>query len=260
MSKFIDKDFLIDLRRNAYIECTENFLTANNVVGIFGDSLPEEIFYACKLIPVPMEGVDSHIFQFGKEGQGDGYCDVIKSTLIYLTTQKCPILYSCRMYVLEDKCKTFYEVLQANTQKLVYVYNNEDDLIHNLSTVFETQMDQSIKQKAHSDLSYIEKILNKIECSTEFDAEEVFLLRYYTKYITDLNARRQFFEKLEKEALFNQKEQKMQKVKCLCPRGNFKNICVALNSNNTRIDRVWDNADYGLSNCPFMFKTVKDYS
>ena len=42
----IDTDFLIELRRNAYIECTENYLSTDTVAGIFGDELPEELFYA----------------------------------------------------------------------------------------------------------------------------------------------------------------------------------------------------------------------
>lgn len=255
----IDKDFLIDLRRNAYVECTENYLKANNVVGIFGDAIPEEIFYACGLIPVPMEGVDSHIFKFGKENEGAGYCDVIKSTLIYLTTEKCPILYSCKMYVVENICKNFYNVIRANTQKEIHIYNTEKDLIEILCKNYGTSYDEKLKQKAKSKLHYIKEILEKITYFSDLNTETIFLLKYYTKYMTDLSMRREYFAALNEKIHFQKQKENIQIISSLCPRGNFKNICHTRNSTNTRLERTWDNSDYGYSNCIFNFTKEENY-
>ncbi len=255
----IDKDFLSDLRRNAYIECTENYLAHDNVVGIFGDELPEEIFYGCSLIPVPLEGVDSHIFRFGKQDKGKDLCDVIKSTLIYLTTQKCPILYSCKTYVTENKCQLLYNTLKENTEKPVIIYENEKQLKQALCKIYNTQYSENKTQKAKNDLDCIKNILTEIELYSDLNTEEVFLLTFYSKYMTDLSMRKKYFKSLKQKINFRNEKKKIQKISALCPRGNYKSVCSGINSNSARLYRSWDNSDYGYANCIFNFKNEKNY-
>ena len=258
----IDKDFLIELRRNAYIECTENFLESNTVVGIFGDRLPEHVFYACGVVPVPIEGVDSHIFKFGKENEGEGFCDVIKSTLIYLTTQKCPILYSCKMYVLENACNSFIEVLKANTKKPVAVYKNDEELLQILCNVYGTNYNETIKENAKTDLDYIKNILTKIKYYSDISTEELFLLEFYSKYMMDLKMRRKYFEQLEKTINFSITKREIKKLPCICPRGNYKAVCREIKDSNTIIERMCDGtkmADYGYANCIFDCTKKRNY-
>ncbi|MGP1437812.1 MAG: 2-hydroxyacyl-CoA dehydratase family protein [Treponema sp.] len=253
----IDKDFLVELRRNAYIECTENYLDTNTMVGIFGDDLPEELFYACGVVPVPIEGVDSHIFKFGKAGEGIGFCDVIRSTLIYLTTQKCPILYSCKMYVLEDFCTSFINVLKANTEKKVSIYKNDKELIQTLCSVYDTDYDENIMQNAKADLDYIKEVLEKIKYYSDVSMEELFLLEFYSKYMTKLSDRKKYFELLEKSLSFKKRKNNVEEVFAVCPRGNYKSIFN--DSPNTKISRLFNNADYGYSHCIFGCKKEKNY-
>lgn len=255
----IDKDFLVELRRNAYVECTENYLSTNTVVGIFGDGLPEELFYACGVVPIPIEGVDSHIFKFGKEREGSGFCDVIKSTLIYLTTQKCPILYSCKMYVLEDVCSNFASTLKANTEKPVLVHKSEEELIETLCRVYGTQYDKSIRQNAKSDLDYIKSVLEKLTYYSDASVEELFLLEFYSKYMTNLNDRKKYFEALEKDVNFHKEKNVIEEIPCLCPRGNYKSICSEVALTKSRITRVFDSAEYGYADCIFECKKQKNY-
>ena len=253
----IDKDFLVDLRRNAYVECTENYLSSNTVAGIFGDGLPEELFYACGVVPIPIEGVDSHIFKFGKEGEGDGFCSVIKSTLIYLTTQKCPILYSCKMYVLEDVCANFTNALKSNTEKPILVYKCETELIQTLLEVYGTHYDEASRQNAKNDLDYIKSVLEKLTYYSALSTEELFLLEFYSKYMTCLSDRKKYFEALEKEVSFHKEKNNIKKTLSLCPRGNYKSICDE--APKTRITRVFDNAEYGYTNCIFECKKERNY-
>ena len=254
----IDKDFLVELRRNAYVECTENYLSTNTIVGIFGDDLPEELFYACGTVPIPIEGVDSHIFKFGKDGEWAGLCDVIKSTLIYLTTQKCPILYSCKMYVLENVCVNFTNALKANTEKPVLVYDEEDCLIKTLCEVYGTHYDESLRQSAKCDLDYIKNILEKLTYYSSLSTEELFLLEFYSKYMTSLSDRKKYFEALERMISFNKEKNEVKEILSLCPRGNYKSICEG--APNTRITRVFDVADYGYANCIYACNKEKNYS
>lgn len=255
----IDTDFLIELRRNAYIECTENYLSTDTVAGIFGDELPEELFYACGVTPVPIEGVDAHIFKFAKENEAAGFCDVIKSTLIYLITQKCPILYSCKMYVLQNTCTRFIGALKANTEKTVYVYTDEEELVRTLCALYGTQYDETLRQNAKADLDYIKNVLTKIKYYSDVSAQEFFLLEFYSKYMTDLDKRRKYFERLEENIAFKKERLKVTEVSALCPRGNYKSVCAEIPSPLTRITRVWKGADYGYAHCMFAYKKETGY-
>ncbi len=255
----IDVDFLIERRRNAYIECTENYLESNTVVGIFGDSLPEEIFYACNTVPVPIEGVDSHIFKFAKENETAHFCDVIKSTLTYLTTQKCPILYSCKMYVVENTCKKFIDALKANTEKPVLVYREEAELINKLCSIYGTQYNEEAKVEARADLDYIKNVLEKIKYHSCLNTKEVFLLEFYSKYMTDLKMRKEYFEELEKNIEFIEEKNKIVEVATICPRGGYESLCKEINIPIARIVRTWNGSEYGYKHCPFDFKKEINY-
>ena len=275
MESIVDKTFLIDARRNAYIECTENYLNSNTIVGIFGDEMPLELFYACGTVPVPIEGVDSHIFKFGKEGEWSEYCDVIKSTLIYLATQKCPILYSCKMYVLQNNCQRFIDALKTNTEKPVLVYNDEESLLDKLCKVYKTRYNDDVMKEAKADLEYIKSVLQKAKYYSSLTCEEFFLLELYSKYITNLKMRRTYFEDIEKRLILNSdknEECEIEEVFAFCPRGNYGKICKDLdeknatsgnckNANKTRprIKRVWESATYGYANCPFNCKKQLGY-
>lgn len=255
----LDKGFLLDLRRQAYVECTQNYLETNTVVGIFGDDMPEELFYACGVVPVPMEGVDSHIFKFGNEGEGKRFCDVIRSTLIYLTTQKCPILYSCKMYVLCSSCQAMIDAIKANTEKPVLIYQNEASLIESLCKVYGTSYSEEALRMAKKDIDYIKSVLQKIRWHSTLDCETVFLLEFYSKYMTDLKMRRAYFEEveqeLEQEVSSTSEVCDVKEISVICPRGNYANVCAntekMLHKKRARIKRVWKCGDYGYERCPF---------
>ena len=258
-NSIIDADSLIEMRRNAYIECTENYLTSNTVVGIFGDEMPEELFYACGTIPVPIEGVDSHIFKFANKEECESFCDVIKSTLTYLTTQKCPILFSAKMYVLQDVCKKFVEALKANTEKKVEVFKTREKLIKVLCDTYSTQYSAKLETDAKQDLDYIRYVLKKIKYHSNLDTRTYFLLEFYSKYMTDLKMRRKYFEELEKKLSFSKKKNEVTEVYAICPRGNYENICKEINSNTFRITRQWKASDYGYAHCPLICKKEIGY-
>jgi len=255
----LDKEFLLELRRRAYVECTQNYLETNTIVGIFGDEMPQELFYACGVLPIPMEGVDSHIFQFGKEEEWEGVCDVVKSTLIYLTTQKCPILYSCKMYVLEPHCQAMIDAIKRKSEKPILVYTNERSLIDALCKVYGTSYNEKMRVEAKKELDHIQKILQKIVLHSNLSVEMLFLLEFYSKYMIDLEERRAYFEELEKELSFTTKARDVKDVNVLCPRGNYSNVCMSIEKEqckgdvkkNVRIKRVWECGEYGYPNCPF---------
>ena len=255
----IDVLFLENLRREAYVEAAENYLSSSNVIGIFGENLPLEILYAYGLLPVPCEGTDSAIFEFGDM---ENVCDVIKSSVIYLKTDKCPILFSCSMYLIENICIDFFQKLKENTDKKVLLYKDRSDLEKNLQEVYGKKFDDLKYRKAKETLAYIENVLKKIDEYSSLSAEEAFLLRYYTPYILDLEKRKKYFDDVCKTIKFKTEKNILQKIIALCPRGSYKTILkevkkeAYINPKENRVIRLcrgWSNADYGYKYCPYKY-------
>ena len=125
-------DYAPDLRREAYVDATLRMQADDNIVGVFGSAyseaqspvIDEALIYSCGLVPVPIVGVDAFIFKHGDYPA----CDAIKSTMVYLTTQKCPLLYSSKMYVLDGCCPAVETAFRQCTQKTVHIYNDAETL------------------------------------------------------------------------------------------------------------------------------------
>lgn len=271
----IDCEALLDLRRNAYVECTNLYLEKNNVLGVFADavslsgdvSLPLAEIYACGVVPIPIEGIDSAIFEYGSE---EDVCDVIKSTLIYLKTDKCPLLYSSKMYVISNNCYAFLQSIKNASSKKIFSFDvtkkNSSDkkvqvekMISCLCENYSCKYSETAKNEAEEKLNFIEKVLQSLEDYSALTSEELFLLRYFTPYITDLNARVEFFKKLERETSFNSEKRKRKIIRSLCPRGTYKKILERHASDDVVIHRAFSHCDTGYENCP-LSKDTENFS
>ena len=255
----IDISFLENLRRDAYVEAAENYLSSSNVIGTFGENLPLDILYAYGLLPVPCEGTDSAIFKFGDM---ENVCDVIKSSVIYLKTDKCPILFSCNMYLIENTCTHFFNKLKENTDKKVILYKDKSELEKNIQEVYGKKFNDLKYRKAKEILDYIKTVLKKIDEYSDISAEEAFLLRYYTPYILDLERRKKYFDDICSSIKFKSEKNIIQKIIALCPRGAYKTILkevkkeAYINPKENRVIRLcrgWNNADYGYKYCPYKY-------
>ena len=163
------------------------------------------------------------------------------------------------MYVLENICANFTNTLKANTEKPVIIYDGKDNLIQSLCKIYETNYNEALRQSAKNDLIYIKSVLEKLAYYSSISTEELFLLEFYSKYMTNLSDRRKYFETLEKTVSFFEEKKDRKEIFCICPRGNYKYICEDEKLKNAKIIRVFDNASYGYANCIFKCKKEKNY-
>lgn len=249
MSSWIDKEELLNFRREAYVTSVENKMENSNVVGVFG-KLPLEIFYGYSLIPMPLEDIDSHIFKFGHEVN---VCDVIRSTLIYFKTDKCPILFSCDMFVFSSFCNKFYEKLKEVCQnealekcvckKGVYQYISEEKLKEEIEKVYKKSFSEKLYNEAKEKLSYIEKVNEKIDKYSNLSCEEAFLIRYFTSYLL-LDDRVLYYKNLENKLKntnsFSDIENEVVRFNAVCPRGGYKKALEYINKieSNNNLDET----------------------
>ena len=192
-------DYAPDLRREAYVDATLRMQADDNIVGVFGSAyseaqspvIDEALIYGCGLVPVPIVGVDAFIFKHGDYPA----CDVIKSTMVYLTTQKCPLLYSSKMYVLDGCCPAVETAFRQCTQKPVHIYNDAATLKTVLQQVYGCEYSGARYQEAKSAFVTLNTLLHRLEQSM-LSGNDFGVLAFYSRFIFKLEERIAFLTRV----------------------------------------------------------------
>lgn len=192
-------DYAPDLRREAYVDATLRMQADDNIVGVFGSAyseaqspvIDEALIYGCGLVPVPIVGVDAFIFKHGDYPA----CDVIKSTMVYLTTQKCPLLYSSKMYVLDGCCPAVETAFRHCTQKLVHIYNDAATLKTVLQQVYGCEYSATRYQESKSAFLALNRLLQQLEQSA-LSGNDFGVLAFYSRFIFKLEERIAFLARV----------------------------------------------------------------
>ena len=171
----------------------------DNIVGVFGSAyseaqspvIDEALIYGCGLVPVPIVGVDAFIFKHGDYPA----CDVIKSTMVYLTTQKCPLLYSSKMYVLDGCCPAVETAFRHCTQKLVHIYNDAATLKTVLQQVYGCEYSATRYQESKSAFLTLNRLLQQLEQSA-LSGNDFGVLAFYSRFIFKLEERIAFLARV----------------------------------------------------------------
>lgn len=227
-------DYVPDLRREAYVDATLRMQADDNIVGVFGSAysnaqspiIDEALIYSCGLVPVPIVGVDAFIFKHGDYPA----CDALKSTMVYLTTQKCPLLYSSKMYVLDGCCPAVEAAFRKCTQKPVHVYKNAERFKAVLQQVYEREYSVVRYQTVQSAFAMLNRLLQRIEQST-LSGNAFGMLAFYSRFIFELEERIDFLtrvcELLFSVAIVEPSSHAMEKripVSIHCPDGIIQKI------------------------------------
>ena len=192
-------DYAPDLRREAYVDATLRMQADDNIVGVFGSAyaearspgIDEALIYGCGLVPVPIVGVDAFIFKYGDYPA----CDAIKSTMVYLTTQKCPLLYSSKMYVLDGCCSAVETAFRQYTQKPVHVYNDAETLKTMLQQVYGCEYSAFRYQEATAAFAALNRLLQRLEHSA-LSGNDFGMLAFYSRFIFKLEERIAFLARV----------------------------------------------------------------
>ena len=192
-------DYAPDLRREAYVDATLRMQADDNIVGVFGSAysaaqspiIDEALIYGCGLVPVPIVGVDAFIFKYGDYPA----CDAIKSTMVYLTTQKCPLLYSSKMYVLDGCCPAVETAFRQCTQKPVHIYKDAATLKTVLQQVYGCEYSATCYQESKSAFLTLNRLLQQLEQSA-LSGNDFGVLAFYSRFIFKLEERIAFLARV----------------------------------------------------------------
>lgn len=203
------KTKLEDFRRDAYVDAIYAKMEKDNVVGVFSDKV-EALLISYGFIVYPILGLDSYIFDYFKL---DNICDPINSTIAYLKTKKCPLIYASKFFVVDTYCDKFNKFLKENTEKDV-VY--EDDLKSYLENLDGINFDEKIYKESQKKLGKIKKLLKDLE-ESNISGSLLFKLEFYIRFINNLDERISFLEKIRTK--FDKKKTERKIIKATCPYG-----------------------------------------
>lgn len=247
------REDLLDLRREAFVNCLMDMTEDDNIIGVFGNNFNESLLYGYGLKPIPIVGIDPYIFNFGDYNS----CDPVKSTIIYLKTEKCPLLYSSKMYLLDGSCKVMENALKENTEKLVYIYKSDKDLGNTIENVYNRNFYKEKYNDAKSCFKDIENLLLEIYKS-DIPSKELFMVKFFTKYIMDLENRKNFLEGIVKNLTYNLNFER-KKVKVVCPGGGYEDLDSMLIGEEYEIVDSRNDLDFSYNKCIYKGKKYLKY-
>lgn len=198
---------LEDLRREAYVDAIYAKMENDKVVGVFSDKF-DALLISYGFIVYPIIGLDSYVFDYYKL---ENVCDPINSTIAYLKTKKCPLIYSSKFFVLDDYCKKFNEYLEKNTDKKI-VY--EKDLKKFLENLDNRNFDEKIYFESLGKIEKINQILKDLQ-ESDISGTLLYKLEFYIRFIKNLDDRISFL--LEIKSKYKKKNIKRKIIKATCP-------------------------------------------
>lgn len=210
----IDVEFFKELRRNAYVDAVTYKLSENNVIGYFAKDIDEAFLMSYGLVPYPIASIDTEILKYGAYDT----CDMISATTIYMTTKKCPIIYSSKIFLIEDMCKKFTEVFSKSCDRYIHEFRGDiaaSEIDGVIKSVYGFDFDETKYKKYKKIFSKINELLLVIE--KKIDAHEYNIVKYYIKYVANPEKRIKILEKVLED---NKNNINIKKNKCInvaCP-------------------------------------------
>ena len=184
---------LENLRREAYVKAVIRQSECDDVIGYIGMNIPVEIFYECGLMAIPVYGIDEEILQFSQEKEKN-LCPLIDATVTYAKTDKCPLIHSSKLIVVEDYCRIFTRELEKLTHKQIYIYNgNIDELKMKLYEVYGRRITKDSREELQKISESIKNLKHKFNL-TDFQG---FVIEYFINFL-DLSERINFLDELLK--------------------------------------------------------------
>ncbi|MFR9278409.1 MAG: hypothetical protein ACLVME_01860 [Ezakiella coagulans] len=237
-------DFFKEIRREAYVKAIGAKMTADNVVGTFGN-VDEAFLRAYSLIPYPIISVDGFIYQYGDVNED---CDAINSTRIYLETGKCPILFSSKFIVHSNLCPIFVEKISKVTDKKFISIDNTSKFLEMSGYSF----DDKIYDEQKKLIETIDEKLKFLE-KTDIDSKLLSYAKFYLLYEPELKKRIDILDDLIKENKLIDNERKI--VRALCPYG----ILDGIDAENYSVIESTNDVDCAPDKCAFCNKKYIKY-
>lgn len=157
----------------------------DDVVGVIGGRVPLELLHALDLMVLPVYGVDGEILKYSRE---EGLCPIIDATLTYARTDRCPLIHSSRLIVVDDGCPIMAREVSRLPGREVHVYRTEDPmrlerLTETLERVYGRRIDDGALDAATAESRRLTGLLFDLKYHSGLDGRSVYILEYYLNFL-----------------------------------------------------------------------------
>lgn len=167
---------LKNLRDEAYIKAVMQQAAEDNVLGYIGKNLPLDIIYSFNLYAIPVQSDDRDILEYGERKT----CGGAYGTHLYYKLDKCPLLHSSKIIILEDFCPIMTGGLSQFSK--VKIYKDGRSLINLIEDCFNQEYKEENRLKA-------EKLLREGE---ELSSKLPYEYGFYSFFLNNLEERNIF--------------------------------------------------------------------
>lgn len=176
---------LEEQRREAYVRAVLRASGTDDVVGVIGGRVPLELLHALDLMVLPVYGVDGEILKYSRE---EGLCPIIDATLTYARTDRCPLIHSSRLIVVDDGCPIMAREVSRLPGREVHVYRTEDPmrlerLTETLERVYGRRLDDGALDAATAESRRLTGLLFDLKYHSGLDGRSVYILEYYLNFL-----------------------------------------------------------------------------
>ena len=205
------REEVLELRRNAFVETIMGLENERYIIGYLGRTVPKEIFYGFDLVPLPLDGVDKYILEYSNEKD---LCSIVDSTLTYVVTKKCPLLYNAKLIVVDNSCPLLLKILKENLKDKIFFYDgNLEELKNRVGEVYKRDFSEKSFLKAVELSKNISSNLEKLS-KTDIDSKFLYEVEFYTQFIFSLEEKNNMINRI----LSNFKDVDKKRQKLYIPR------------------------------------------
>lgn len=145
IGRLMDLKDLKELRDLAYVKAMTHSMERDDVLGYIGKDLPLDIIYSFGLYAIPVESDDRNILEFG---DGRMTCGGAYGTYLYLKLDKCPLMHSSKLIIIEDMCPVLKGLMLSLDNPKVKVYRDEESLINIIEETYQVKYDKNNRIRA----------------------------------------------------------------------------------------------------------------
>ena len=258
-------DDLENQRREAYVRAVLRAAEANDVVGYIGSRVPVALLHAMGLMSLPVYGVDGNILEFSVE---HGLCSVVDATLTYAKTDRCPLIHSSRMIVVDNSCPIMAREMSRLTEKYIYIYNaNEPDsekcLASKLKEIYGCILEEGAMGTVSADLDECRALLHRLKFYSDLSGLQIYIMEYYLNFLP-LSERLSVLREISAGAAFSKTPVDFTPVRVQSGAGIYRRIDRIMAGRSYRIIEEGCCAegahyDFVYEDCPFAEGTKISY-
>ena len=238
------------LRREAYVKA----VMRDDVIGCIGSHAPFDALNSLGLWAIPVHGMDGSILKFSVE---EGLCPLVDATVTYAKTDKCPLIHSSKIIVVDDFCPVMTREMSKLKDKNIFVYRkgSENALFNEIFRVYGNKRLSMEKCLTRSMLlNKLNTLIEGLKSRTELTGMQVYILEYYTKFL-DPCERVELISEISREIKFSDEPEEFIPVRVQDGAGIYRQIDEIYSGRKYRIlenfCNINGNYDFVYENCPY---------